>query len=104
TKRKTSRYFLFDEFNHLCGWKNTNTGEQKISRTSKTITEKAFSGIHIIDPKIFSLIKMKGKFSMVDAYLDLAKNQLIDSLDHSGSKLMDVGKPENLLEAEKLFP
>ena len=104
TKRKTSRYFLFDEFNHLCGWKNTNTGEQKISRASETLTEKAFSGIHIIDPKIFSLIEMKGKFSMVDAYLDLAKNHLIDSFDHSGSKLLDVGKPENLLEAEKLFP
>ena len=24
--RKTSRYFLFDELDHLCGWKNENTG------------------------------------------------------------------------------
>jgi len=29
TTRKTSRYFLFDEIDNLCGWKNEKTGEQK---------------------------------------------------------------------------
>ncbi len=101
--RKTSRYFLFDELDHLCGWKNENTREQKMSRNSKEFTQKAFSGIHIISPEIFSLIKMKGKFSMVDAYLELAKSYLITAFDNSNSKLIDVGNPESILKAEEIF-
>jgi N-acetyl-alpha-D-muramate 1-phosphate uridylyltransferase len=104
TSRITSRYFLFDELNHLCGWKNEKTGEQKISRQSEKYIQKAFSGIHIISPKIFPLIKMERKFSMVEVYLELAKTNLIEAFDHSNSKLIDVGKPENILKAEKIFP
>lgn len=103
TTRFTSRYFLFDELNHLCGWKNTKTNEQKISRESEERNPKAFSGIHVISPEIFSLIKMKGKFSMVDVYLELAKTHSISAFDHSNSKFIDVGKPESILKAEKLF-
>ncbi len=104
TQRKTSRYFLFDELDHLCGWKNILTGEQKITRPAEKLTEKAFSGIHILEPRIFSLMERKGKFSMVDAYLDFAKQHFINFFDHSDSKFIDVGKPENLLEAANLFP
>lgn len=103
TSRFTSRYFLFDEMNHLCGWKNEKTGEQKISRETKKYIQKAFSGIHIISPKIFPLIKFNGKFSMVDVYLDLAKTQMIEAFDHSNSKFIDVGKPESIINAENMF-
>lgn len=104
TSRKTSRYFLFDEHDDLCGWGNTNTGEEKISREEKKMTHKAFSGIHIIEPGIFSSIKQSGKFSIVDTYLDLSKTLTIKGFDHSGSKFVDVGKPESVAVAEKLFP
>lgn len=103
TSRVTSRYFLFDVLNHLCGWTNEKTGERKISRESKNYIQKAFSGIHIISPKIFALIKMEGKFSMVDVYLELAKTNDITAFDHSDSKFIDVGKPESILKAENLF-
>lgn len=103
TSRETSRYFLFDEKNHLCGWENTKTGEKKISRKSKNYFQKAFSGIHVISPNIFPLIKMEGKFSMVDVYLELAKSHVIAAFDHSDSKFIDVGKPESILKAERMF-
>lgn len=103
TSRNTSRYFLFDELGHLCGWENEKTGEQKMSKEPGRYIQKAFSGIHVISPKIFSLIKMKGKFSMVDVYLQLAKTHAITSFDHSNSKFIDAGKPESILKAEKLF-
>ena len=103
TKRETSRYFLFNKHGILSGWKNVKTGEEKISRVSQTYIQKAFSGIHVIDPEIYSLIKQEGKFSMVDAYLDLAKDQTIIAFDHSNGKLQDVGKPESIIAAEKLF-
>jgi len=103
SSRQTSRYFLFDEFNLLCGWKNVKTGEEIISRKSSKYIEKAFSGIHVISPKIFSLIKSEGKFSMVDVYLELAKTQAIQAFDHTGSKFIDVGKPESILRAAQIF-
>lgn len=103
TSRKTSRYFLFNESQELCGWKNIKTGEEKISKEAKKYIQRAFSGIHVISPKIFSLIKMQGKFSMVDVYLDLCKTSTINAFDHSNSKFIDVGKPESILKAEKMF-
>ena len=103
SSRQTSRYFLFDESGQLCGWRNVKTGEEKISRKAENYIEKAFSGIHVISPEIFSLIKMQGKFSMVDVYLDLAKTSSIKAFDHTGSKFIDVGKPESILKAEEMF-
>ncbi len=103
TTRHTSRYFLFDELPNLCGWRNEKTGEQKISREASKFYPKAFSGIHVISPKIFSLIKMEGKFSMVDVYLEIAKTYAITAFDHSNTKFIDVGKPESISKAEELF-
>jgi hypothetical protein len=40
----------------------------------------------------------------VDVYLDLAAHHTIMGYDHTGDKLVDVGKPESLPVAEKLFP
>lgn len=103
TSRNTSRYFLFDELDHLAGWENVKTGEKKISRQTNKYGQKAFSGIHIISPEIFDLIKMEGKFSMIDVYLELAKTHDITAFDHSNSKFIDVGKPESILKAEEIF-
>ena len=97
--RDTSRYLLFDETNRLCGWCNEKTGEQKGRRGNK----KAFSGIHIISPHIFSLITETQKFSMVDLYLRLADEHPIAAFDHSDTKFIDVGKPGSVENAEKMF-
>ncbi|HLX90099.1 MAG TPA: nucleotidyltransferase family protein [Puia sp.] len=104
TTRKTSRYLLFDDLDELCGWKNVDTGEVKISRQKSSLVERAFSGIHIIDPRIFTLLRQNGKFSIIDSYLDLAQSETIKGFDHSRSRLIDVGRPESLIEAELLFP
>jgi N-acetyl-alpha-D-muramate 1-phosphate uridylyltransferase len=103
TNRTTSRYFLFDAQDQLCGWRNVKTGQERIARPVAASAQKAFSGIHVIDPSIFSLMTMEGKFSMVDVYLDLATDYSIRGYDHSYSKLIDVGKPESIEQAERLF-
>ncbi len=103
TTRSSSRYFLFDEENRLAGWRNTNTGEEKIRRHSDVLVQKAFSGIHLLSPEIFPLMKQEGKFSMVDVYLELAAEQEIRGFDHSNSKLIDVGKPESIIKAGEMF-
>lgn len=113
TTRNTSRYFLFDHLDNLCGWKNVKTGEEKIARTTADNTLRAFSGIHVIDPRIFSLLVESGdprflmdnaKFSMVDVYLSLERDEVIKRFYHSAGRLIDVGKPEAIADAEALFP
>jgi len=104
TARKTSRYFLFDESDQLCGWRNTATGDQKISRQRTNLTEKAFSGAHIINNRLLDITTQTGKFSIVDVYLELSANNPITAFDHTGSKLVDVGKPESVAIAESMFP
>ena len=107
TDRSTSRYFLFDGQQQLCGWRNISTGQERIARMAAgpaALRQKAFSGIHIIDPSIFPLITRNGKFSMVDLYLDLAAGYTIRGFDHSRSRLIDVGKPESAELAARLFP
>jgi MurNAc alpha-1-phosphate uridylyltransferase len=104
TNRKSSRYFLFDSSGRLSGWRNAKTGDEKISIRISDPQAKAFSGIHFISPELFLLMHREGKFSIVDLYLELATSHTILGFDHSGSKLVDVGKPEAVAEAEKLFP
>ena len=102
--RETSRYFLFNNDDILCGWKNVKTGEEKIIRKENNLQQKAFSGIHIINTKIFSLMKLKEeKFSMVDLYLNLCGEHQIKCFDHSNTKFTDVGKPESIALAEASF-
>ncbi|HSU28926.1 MAG TPA: sugar phosphate nucleotidyltransferase [Chitinophagaceae bacterium] len=106
TERKTSRYFLFDENNRLCGWKNISTGEQRLAADQDSGHKKelkAYSCAVIFEYDIFRLIPFTGKFSLVDLYLELAAEHKIMGYDHSGGQLIDVGKPESIVKAEALF-
>jgi len=107
SERDTSRYFLFDDQHTLCGWKNVKTGETRMARAVADPLAKAFSGIHIIEPRMFSLIREKaalsGKFSMVDVYLSLAGTEIIKAFDHTGAAFVDVGKPEAVAIAEAIW-
>jgi len=103
TNRKTSRYLLFDENNQLCGWRNTATGAEKIAIEKQDLIPKAYSGVALFEPAVFDKIKQEGKFSLIDVYLDLAAQNKILGYDHSGGKLLDVGKPESVPIAEQLF-
>lgn len=103
TDRKSTRNFLFDEESRLCGWMNSLTGEKRISIDKPDLTPKAYSCVVVFEPTIFDLITQRGKFSLVDTYLSLAADYPIYGYDHSGDKLVDVGKPESVAIAESLF-
>ncbi|GAC1395435.1 MAG: nucleotidyltransferase family protein [Sediminibacterium sp.] len=105
-RRETSRYFLFDETGVLHGWRNVKTGEERPADLPAGVTHipMAFSGIHVISTQLPALMQREGKFSMVDVYLDLCRDHVIRSFDHTGSQLLDVGKPDNILKAETIFP
>jgi NDP-sugar pyrophosphorylase family protein len=104
SKRETSRYFLFDDRMQLCGWENTKSGEVRIVRPEAcNLSRYAFSGIHIINPEIFTMINRNGKFSIVDTYLEIALTHKISGFIHSPENWVDLGKPEELLKAEKVL-
>ena len=103
TERKTSRYILMDEQSRMCGWKNEHTGEEKIVISHNNLKAMAYSCVVVYEPKIFDLIKQQGKFSIMDTYLQLAAEHTILGYKHTGDKWVDVGKPESVAVAEKLF-
>ncbi len=103
TNRKTSRNFLFDANDRLCGWRNNTTGEEKIAIPTTPYFAKAYSCAVVFESNIFDLIRQAGKFSLTETYLDLAKEHMILGYDHSGDHLVDVGKPESVAIAEKYF-
>jgi N-acetyl-alpha-D-muramate 1-phosphate uridylyltransferase len=103
TSRKSSRNFLFDADNRLCGWMNTATGEKRISIDKPSLKPMAYSCVVIFEPTIFDLIPQRGKFSLVDTYLSLAAAYPIYGYDHTGDKLVDVGKLESVAVAEAMF-
>ena len=104
TKRESSRQFLFDDEMKLVGWRNNTTGEYKwVVNPIEDAKGYSFSGIHIIDPAIFSLMPTSGTFSITDVYLRLAASESIIGYDHSGDLIIDVGKPESIAQAEKMF-
>lgn len=94
--RKSSRYFLLDNDYVLCGWENIKTGEQIISRDKEHLSQLAFSGIHIIDPKLFNYFPVEEKFSIVEVYLKTAKREKIKGYLHNYSFWQDVGKLQDL--------
>ena len=97
-ERASSRYFLFDKQQRLCGWENIQTGEQKIAIpvSSDEVRRMAFSGIHVIRSELLRQIRQTGAFSIVDTYLQLASTNLINCYDIGDADIVDVGKPEQL--------
>ena len=103
-KRNSSRKLFFDGNMQLCEWKNKNTGEVKIARTSiNKLSEFAFSGLHIVNSEIFNHITETGKFSIIDLYLRLAKTKKIIASESEYSYWFDLGKPETLSKAENML-
>lgn len=100
--RNSSRKLLFNPEMILRGWLNVQTGEQRLAEFNKGFKALAFSGIHCINPEIFYKIKRTGKFSIMEEYLDLMHSEQIHGYEHQGI-LIDVGRPESVLEAEKIF-
>jgi NDP-sugar pyrophosphorylase family protein len=102
--RESSRKFLFDKINTLCGWMNEKSGEKIITRDEQSeYLPYSFSGIQIIDPKIFKYFPDKDVFSLVDLYLAVAKKEKISGFIHNEDEWMDLGKIENIKKAESLF-
>jgi len=103
-ERNSTRQFLVNSKNELCGWKNYKTGEVKISNESDTyLKPMSFCGIQIIDPGILNLITETGVFSIIDLYLRLSSKHKIILHPFNDATWIDIGSPENLKKADLLI-
>jgi NDP-sugar pyrophosphorylase family protein len=83
---------------------NEKSGEKIITRDSQSdLYSYSFSGIQIIEPKIFKYFPDKDVFSLVELYLLAAKKEKIIGYNHSEDEWMDLGKFENVNRAESLL-
>lgn len=100
SERTSSRRLLFDSDGRLRAWQNSQTGETK-GQFSETLRPFAFSGIHVLSAEIFKHIRQRGKFSIIDAYLDLAATHPIYGHLQAGVSVLDVGRPAAIEQAER---
>jgi NDP-sugar pyrophosphorylase family protein len=102
--RDSNRQLLFDELG-LLGWENR--GPDLATHASHRVREPvgtpkrwSFTGIHVIEPKLFGLSDRAGSFSIITLYLELAqRGYSILPIDVSAHDWIDVGTRERLAEA-----
>lgn len=100
-KRDTNRMLLFDNYNNLKGWVNKKTGEQKwVDDSSNNYKQLAYSGIYIIRPEFPDHIKESGSFSIIDSWLEIAKNNTIKAFIDDSQVWHDLGTLERIKNAE----
>ncbi|MDR2409833.1 MAG: nucleotidyltransferase family protein [Bacteroidales bacterium] len=103
--RTTQRYLLFDDENRLCGKENLSTNERIITPDTSpqtTLHRMAFSGIHIVSPRIFEFMPQgEDVFPITDIYLKIASN--VHAYQHDYGKWMDMGKIETVTDFQKLI-
>jgi mannose-1-phosphate guanylyltransferase len=98
--RQTSRYLLFDEQMQLCGRRFVKEQKTEIVRAADRPQELAFTGIHVISPRLLGMIKEEGVFSVIESYLRLAgSGEKIAGFRADGDYWRDLGKPEDLAKA-----
>lgn len=101
--RESSRKLLFSEDSQLAGWRNEKTDEERWARRAEKVKAYGFSGIQIIEPAFLELIEQRGKFSIIEPYLQLAAVHKIVAYPHDADYWFDVGKPHTYESAQAFF-
>src|ERR1700687_6149839 len=70
--RESSRHPLFNNDSHLCGRRAGRDQDPEIVRPSNPLQPQAFSGIHVISPRLLPMLTEGGVFSIISSYLRLA--------------------------------
>jgi mannose-1-phosphate guanylyltransferase len=97
--RETSRYLLFDGQLQLCG-RRSGREEAELVRSSQQVRALAFSGVHVISPRLFQMMTEEGAFSIITSYLHLAaQGEQILAFRADDYHWRDLGKPDNLVQA-----
>jgi NDP-sugar pyrophosphorylase family protein len=98
--RETSRPLLFDSHLQLSGRRVGPDQEPEIVRPSANPDSLAFSGIHLISPRLFPMLTEQGIFSIIASYLRLAaQGEKILAFRADQYYWRDLGRPADLAQA-----
>ena len=99
--RASSRLLLFDDHLQLIGRAAPPAAATKEGfLPSEASNPLAFSGIHIISPRLLALLTESGVFSIIDAYLRLAaQGEKILAFRADEYYWRDLGRPADLSQA-----
>src|SRR5260370_3746374 len=90
----------YDDELQLCDRRAGRDTKPEIVRPSPRTQALAFSGIHVITPRLFALMKEEGIFSIIDCYLRLAAGgEKIVAFRADEYYWRDLGKPADLQQA-----
>jgi NDP-sugar pyrophosphorylase family protein len=99
--RKTSRHLLFDDRHQLCG-RQSGDNEPEVVGDCQRTQALAFSGIHIISPRLLGMMSEDGAFSIITSYLRLAaQGEKILAFRADEYYWRDLGKPEQVDQASR---
>lgn len=104
-QRDDSRHLLFDGSGALVGWENVDEGKLRTASSAQVSSKMAFTGIQVLSPDIFkAMSSQSGFFSIIDTYLLCAKAGMrVQAFDATGQNWIDVGTPQRLEEARRIF-
>ena len=101
-ERETSRYLLFDDRLQLCGRRAGREKESEAVRPSEKLQALAFAGIHVISPRLLTMMSEEGAFPIISTYLRLAaRGEVITGFRADEYYWRDLGKPDQLRQAEE---
>jgi NDP-sugar pyrophosphorylase family protein len=101
-ERETSRYLLFDRDDQLCGRRAGRDGKVEMVRPEFSPKAAAFSGIHVISPRLLTMMKEEGAFSIIPTYLQFASGgEKIVAFRADDYYWRDLGRPESITQAER---
>lgn len=101
-QRQTSRPLLFDPSLQLCGRQSGREGKPELVRSAETMQPLAFCGVHIISPRLISMMTEQGAFSIIETYLRLAsRGEKILAFRADRYYWRDLGRPQHIAQAEE---
>ncbi len=101
--RTGSRHLFFDVNGELCGRRISKGDAEAVTemaRPAENPQALAFCGIHVISPRMLTLMREEGVFSIIDVYLRLAAaGEKIRAFRADEYYWRDLGRPEHLAQA-----
>jgi len=103
-KPADNRFFLFSPGDlRLVGWTNITTGEVR-GQAPEGCIRMSFCGIHVISDAVFPLMESwPERFSITDFYIqEAARHPIYGVPAPAGTRILDIGSPAALAEADRL--
>jgi NDP-sugar pyrophosphorylase family protein len=102
-QRTTTRRLRFDDRGLLGRVDEARAFEREARPRVGPVVERAFAGVHVIEPRLLDAIVEDGVFGIFEPYLRLvAAGERIAGFAVDGCRWVDVGRPDDLARAHAL--